>query len=251
MTNQPIVSVIIPVLNDRDFLKACLQSLFSQGCGAIEVVVIDNGPGDAASRFIKENYPQVTLHKNAQNPGACRARNQGVELSSADWIMTMDCDVTIGKDFVERILGLIKDIDSNVGIVQPKILNSSGKNIYSAGIFLSFNRRFYDIAGGQADTGQLESSCYVFGACSACALYRRRMLEEIKDAHGYFDERFFFLVEDLDLAWRARKKGWKAFYYPQAFCYHAGASSGFNKKMRQYLCFRNRYYTSNFSSNRI
>jgi len=67
------------------------------------------------------------------------------------------------------------------------------------------------------------------------------MLWELKEETGYFDERFFFLVEDVDLAWRAQKKGWKALFYPKGVCYHSGNSSRTNGKLRQYFCFRNRY----------
>lgn len=66
------------------------------------------------------------------------------------------------------------------------------------------------------------------------------MLEELKEKTGYFDERFFFLVEDVDLAWRARRAGWKTLFFPQMACFHTGNSSGMDKKFRQYLCFRNR-----------
>jgi GT2 family glycosyltransferase len=66
------------------------------------------------------------------------------------------------------------------------------------------------------------------------------MLDEIREETGYFDERFFFLVEDVDLSWRAQRIGWKALYYPKARCFHAGGSSGVSKKERRKLCFRNR-----------
>lgn len=68
------------------------------------------------------------------------------------------------------------------------------------------------------------------------------MLQELKEETGYFDERFFFLVEDVDLAWRAQKRGWEGIYCPEAICYHTGNSSGFDIKVRQYFSFRNRYY---------
>jgi len=66
------------------------------------------------------------------------------------------------------------------------------------------------------------------------------MLEEIKDKYGYFDERFFFLVEDVDIAWRAQKKWWQAVFFPEAFCFHPGNSSSTGVKIRQFLAYRNR-----------
>ncbi|MDX1389347.1 MAG: hypothetical protein R3344_09160, partial [Acidobacteriota bacterium] len=67
----------------------------------------------------------------------------------------------------------------------------------------------------------------VFGACGAAALYRRAMLETVRDPEtGFFDETFFAFYEDLDLAWRARRRGWKAVYRHRAVGYHARGSAG-------------------------
>jgi len=64
-----------------------------------------------------------------------------------------------------------------------------------------------------------------------------------KEIRGeYFDNDFFFLVEDVDLSWRANLRGFKGYFIPQARCYHLGNSSKMGKKMRQYLSFRNRYF---------
>jgi len=180
---------------------------------------------------------------NRKNLGACRARNQGIEASCGEWILTLDCDVILERDFLSKAVKAIRNLPPKVGIVQPKILNSDRKTIYSCGIYLSWLRRFYDIGKGKRDSGQFDKSEYIFGACTACALYNRRMLQDIKENTGYFDERFFFLVEDVDLAWRAQRRSWKAIFCPETDCYHFGNSSGFDKKLRQYLCFRNRYYS--------
>jgi GT2 family glycosyltransferase len=96
---------------------------------------------------------------------------------------------------------------------------------------------------GQRDNGKFNLPLRVFGACSAAALYRRKMLEHLKEETGYFDERFFFLVEDVDLAWRAKKQGWKTLFQPELVCYHYGNSSNHEKNIRQQLSFRNRFYT--------
>jgi hypothetical protein len=205
------------------------------------VFVVDNGSGDGTVDLIKKEYPQITLIENKQNLGACKARNQGIEASKGEWILTLDCDIVLERNFLFKALKTINDLPPKVGMVQAKILKPDKETIYSCGIYLSRLRRFFDIGKGKEDIGQFDKSMYIFGACSACALYNCRMLEEVKEDKGYFDERFFFLVEDVDLSWRAQKKGWKAIFYPQAICYHSGRSSGIPEKMRQYLCFYNRY----------
>jgi GT2 family glycosyltransferase len=239
---MPEISIIIPTFNSIEFIGSCLDSIFAQDYQEFEVIVIDNNSQDGTVGFIKENYPQVILIENRQNLGACKARNQGIEIALGSWIVTLDCDIILERNFISQILEAIKSLSSKIGMIQTKILKSDRKTIYSTGIYLSFLRRFYDMGKDRINNGQFNDSKYIFGACCAAAVYNRRMLEEIRDDTGYFDERFFFLVEDVDLAWRVKKKGWKALYCPEAICYHLGNSSGFNKKLRQYLCFRNRYY---------
>lgn len=241
---MPNVSIIILAFNSIEFIESCLESLFTQDYNSFEVILIDNGSKDGTANFIKERYPKIKLIENKRNLGACRARNQGIEIAKGNWMLTLDCDIILEKDFLKNIMRLTENLGESVGIIQPKILTKDKKTIYSCGIYLSkFLRRFYDIGRGNFDKGQFSTVRYVFGACSAAAFYNKKMLEEIKEKTGYFDERFFFLVEDVDVAWRAQTKGWKAVYYPEATCYHIGNSSDYNKKMRQYLCFRNRYYS--------
>lgn len=237
-----MLSVIILTFNSVEFIGPCLGSIFSQDYRDFEVIVVDNGSKDGTVEFIKKKYDKITLIENKENTGACKARNQGIETAKGEWILILDCDIILEKEFLSRLLTFMPQVPSETGIIQPRILKIDKKTIYSTGIFLSPLRKFYDIGKGKRDSRQFGTVKNIFGACSAAVLYNRRMLDAIKENTGYFDERFFFLVEDVDLSWRAQKKGWKAVYYPEAVCYHNGDSSCTFKKIRQYLCFRNRYF---------
>ena len=237
------ISIIILTLNSEKFIKSCLDSLFTQVHQDFEVIVVDNGSRDDTVDFIRETYPQMILIANKENLGTAFARNQGIEIAKGKLILTLDCDIILGKDFLKKIMDFARESGDSIGMFQPKILNVDKKTIYSCGIYLSKLRRFYDIGKGEFENGRFNIPKYIFGACSAAALYKKKMLEEIKQETGYFDERFFFLVEDVDLSWRAQRKGWKALYCPEAVCYHLGNSSNTSQKIRQYLCFRNRYYS--------
>lgn len=235
------ISIIILTFNSIKFIKSCLDSIFSQDYRDFEVIIVDNGSNDGTTSFIKENYPRASLIENKDNLGAAKARNQGIEIAKGDWILTLDCDIVFDKYFLSNIVKLIEDLPHRIGMIQPKILMADKNTIYSCGIYLSqLLRRFYDIGKGKFDNGQFDKPQYIFGACSAAALYRREMFEAVKEDTGYFDERFFFLVEDVDLSWRAQKKCWRALYHPEAVCYHYGNSSFFDKPLRQFLCWRNR-----------
>jgi GT2 family glycosyltransferase len=237
---MPGLSLIIITFNSDNFIKSCLDSVFSQSYKYFEVIVVDNGSKDDTVNLIRNNYPQATLIENKQNLGACKGRNQGIYASRSKWVLCLDCDIILESGFLNKIMNFASLTESDIGMLQPKVLKYDKKKVYSCGIYLSKIRRFYDIGKDDYDNGRFDNSRHIFGVCSAAALYRKDMLEEIKDSHGYFDERFFFLVEDVDLSWRAQKRGWKASFFPEAICYHLGNSSGFSKKIRQYLCFRNR-----------
>jgi GT2 family glycosyltransferase len=237
---MPEISLIIVTFNSSNFIKSCLDSIFIQWLEGFEVIVVDNGSKDDTVKLIKKDYAQVNLIENERNFGACRARNQGIYVSKGKWVLCLDCDTVLEKGFLDNIKKSTGAATSSIGIFQPKILRPDKNTIYSCGIYLSRMRRFYDIGKGKLDKGQFDNMRYIFGACSAAALYRREMLEEIRDNNGYFDERFFFLVEDVDLSWRAQKKDWKSVFCPEIICYHNGNSSGANKIYRKYFCFRNR-----------
>jgi len=235
-------SIIVVTHNSEDCITTALSSIYRQQPEVDEVIVVDNGSVDKTIELVQHSFPRALLITNQKNEGVCKARNQGLEVSKGEWIMTLDCDAILETGFTYHIQEAIHTVSSDVGIIQPKILMSDAKTIYSLGIYLSPMRRFFDIKHGYQDKqdGDIRE---VFGACAAAAVYRRTMLEELKEKTGYFDERFFFLVEDVDLAWRAYRKDWKAVLYPQALCYHSGNSSHMDKKFRQYLCFRNRFYS--------
>jgi GT2 family glycosyltransferase len=237
-----MLSVVILTFNSQKYIQACLDSVFRQGIQALEVVAIDNASSDRTLEIIKERYPWVKLIENPKNLGASKARNQGIEGSSGDWILALDSDVVLEDDFIKKFDSVRREFSDEVGMVQPNVLNADGKTIYSQGIYLSALRRFHDLNRGRSKGGPGLTKRKIIGPCSAAAFYRRSMLKQLKERTGYFDERFFFLVEDVDLAWRAQRAGWKVLFCPQMVCYHTGNSSATDGKFRQYLCFRNRHW---------
>ena len=95
---------------------------------------------------------------------------------------------------------------------------------------------------GLPDTGQWERPEEIFGVTAAAALYRLSMLAQLCQGPARpFDERFFAYIEDVDLDWRMRWLGWKAWYVPTAVAYHRhSASFGVYSPLKVMLVERNR-----------
>jgi GT2 family glycosyltransferase len=237
------ISVVILTYNSAGYIKSCLDSVYRQSFRDFEVIVVDNGSKDETISLIKEAYPRVSLIENQDNLGACKGRNQGIEVALGEWIATLDCDIILENNFLWEIVKIIEHAPKTAGMIQPKIMNAAKATIFSAGIYVSCLRRFHDLGKNKIDSVKFSKQKNIFGVCSAAAVYNKGMLESVRDAHGYFDERFFFLFEDVDLSWRARKKGMQAIFCPDAVCSHHGDSSRTPARIRQYLSLRNRYFT--------
>jgi len=238
---QDFLSIVIVSYNSLKSIRFCLESILTQKAQKFEIIVVDNGSTDLTVDFIRNAYPEVKLVINKENLGACKARNQGIELAKGEWILTLDSDTRLKDNFLKLALDILSETEKEIGIVQPKILNSDQNTIFSCGLKLTFFRKFYDIGKGSIVNPKFDKPSIIFGSCCASSFYRREMLEDIKEKWGYFDERFFFLVEDVDVAWRAKRFGWKTLYRPDIVCFHEGNSSGTPKNIRQRLCFRNRF----------
>jgi GT2 family glycosyltransferase len=214
-----MVSVIIVNYNRKDLLKQCLDSLREQSFKDTEVIAVDNASEDGSVAMVKACYPEVKLIQNTANALFCKAQNQGMDISRGDFILCLNNDVILDKDYLKEILRSI-ELNSNIGMVSGKILRMDKKTIDSTGLFVGRDRKAVERGYGRIDKGQYSEPGYIFGVSGAAAFLRKSMLLDIKDKNGYFDERFEMYYEDLDLCWRANKKGWKSYYNPKAAAYH-------------------------------
>ncbi|MCX5705902.1 MAG: glycosyltransferase family 2 protein [Candidatus Omnitrophica bacterium] len=234
------ISVVIVAYNSEEFIEDCLDSLARQDFKDFEVIIIDNNSKDKTKEIIKIKYPDVHIIENHSNEGPCKARNQGIAVARGEFILCLDHDTRFHQNFLGTLYSSIKNRDCIAG-VGPKILMADTKIIYSFGIHRTFLRRFYDIGSGKKDLGVENIEKYVFGVSAAAVLYRKKALEDIWFKGEYFDKDFFYFLEDVDISWRMRKKGWEFLYLPQAQCLHIGGRSRKKDGISQYLCMRNRY----------
>jgi hypothetical protein len=209
----------------------------------LEIVVVDNASSDSTVEILR-SFKNLTLIRNKRNYGVCFARNRVIKDSKADFIMTMDSDVVLDKDFIKEIIHTaINSNDPKLGMLGGVVLDMKEPNkIDSLGIYLTKFYRFYDYGKGKIWNRNIHPNQYVLGPCACAGIYRRDMLEEIREGEdSYFDEDLFYLVEDFDVALRAHNRGWKFKFVPTAICYHYRHGTGFGRKYIQYLSFRNRY----------
>ncbi len=239
MSNK-IVSIVIVTKGTKSYFQALIDSIKKQAYGNFEIIVIDNSVNIDFSRYIKESYSDITVYTGSKNLFYCEALNKGISLSKGKFILCLNDDVILEKNFIKEALRGF-DISRKIGMISGKILRADGKTIDSTGLFLSFMRTAEERGYGRKDTGKFEEEEYIFGVNGAVAFYRKEMLETIKIGSEYFDQDFHIFYEDLDIAWRAQNFGWQGYYIPQAVAYHirggtVRSNNGINKRYaRHYL----------------
>jgi hypothetical protein len=228
------VAVVIVSWNCSAYLADCLSSLRALARAPREIVVVDNASGDGSADIVREGFPEARLIEAGDNLGFCRANNLGIAATRAPFVLVLNPDTRLEPDFLEVLLAAFED--PAVGLAAGKLVRFDGQTLDSCGQQLGRSRQPVDRGYGQVDRGQFDADTDVFGACGAAALYRREMLESIAEAgDAWFDETFFAFYEDLDLAWRARRAGWRAVYRHRAVGYHARGGTSRRRGVRTRL----------------
>lgn len=113
------VSIIIPVFNGEEYLEECLESIINQTFKNIEIIVINDGSIDGSEKIIdkyKEKDNRI-ISISTKNGGVGSARNKGIEMSTSEWIMFVDCDDILEKDAVEQYM---KIEDKSIDLIISK-----------------------------------------------------------------------------------------------------------------------------------
>ncbi|MDE2750905.1 MAG: glycosyltransferase family 2 protein [Chloroflexota bacterium] len=216
------LSVVIPNWNGKRFLETCLESLREQTFDATEIILVDNASTDGSQNLIKGEYPEVRLIELGENRGFTGACNIGMAAATGEFVALLNNDTEVDREWAEWVVQAFLRQPA-AGIVASKMLLFDRRDhFHTAGDYFTTDGRAGNRGAWELDNGQFDAGEFVFSACGGSAVYRRSML----DAVGMLDDDFFFLLEDMDLAWRAQLAGHKVWYEPRAVVYHHLSATG-------------------------
>ncbi len=233
------LSIIIPNFNGKQFIKTCLDSIRKQDYPFYELIIVDNASSDGSIEYINEHYPEFTLIQNKENLGFAAAVNHGIKISSSEYVFLLNNDVEIEPDCISNLMECIEK-DENIFAVSSKMIQYTDRSkMDDAGDEYTILGWTWKVGDGKSPdlyTTKRET----FSACAGAALYRKNILDEI----GYFDEKFFAYMEDVDISFRARIRGYKCMYCPEAVVYHLGSGTSGSKynEFKIKLAARNNVY---------
>jgi GT2 family glycosyltransferase len=233
------VSVVIVNWNGRRLLGACLDALLRQTRPADEIVLVDNGSTDGSTAFVAARYPRVTILPLARNVGFAAGNNHGIARSRGALIATLNNDTVPAATWLEELCAPLEADPALGSAMSTMLFAGAPERIAAAGLRVCRNGLALDDLAGHRYTGRRTTPRPIFGPSAGAALYRRRMLNEI----GAFDRDFFMYLEDVDLAWRARLRGWDSVHAPAATTLHLySASSVQGSAFKRFHLARNRLW---------
>ncbi|MBX5493477.1 MAG: glycosyltransferase family 2 protein [Chloroflexi bacterium] len=232
------VAVVIPNWNGAALLPACLDALRRQTYRDHVVVVVDNGSRDA-SRAVLARYPEVHTIALPRNLGFGAATNVGIRATATPFVATLNNDAVPEPGWLAALMAAAGSASPAVGMWASRMVQAAVPDrLDSCGIALDRVGIAWDLLGG-APVGTDRTVREPFGPCAGAALYRRALLDEV----GLFEERFFAYLEDVDLAWRARRHGWRCQYVPAAVVHHQHSATGREgSAWKHYLLGRNKVW---------
>ncbi len=231
----PLFSVIILTYNAQKYIKKCIDSVLGQNYPNIEIIVIDNNSVDETKNLLRTKYQaqNIKIIFNENNIGFAAGQNQGIRVSGGKYILCLNQDAWISKDFIKNAVEILEK-DEKIAAIQGKLIRYDFQNnkildiIDTTGLTMLKNRRIINRdQGTSVQILKRNETEEVFGADGAAPIYRREALEDTKlpkleqDGFEYFDEDFFIYKEDVDLSWRLRLYGWRIIYAPFCVGYHS------------------------------
>jgi len=215
--NSNRASVVIPTWEGKELVERCLISLrndFEKDKVVPEVLVVDNGSSDGTVPYLMTRCPWVKTVALPRNYGFARAANTGIQKATGDVVILLNNDMVVEKGFLRFLLEPFDD-PSTFAVTSQIFLDDPMKRREETGrTFARFRHGYMWLGHSVMKAGNPGPALYAGGGSSA---YDRKKLLEL----GCLDEMYRpFYVEDVDVSYRAWRRGWKTVYQPKSVVHH-------------------------------
>lgn len=250
MAKEKLDLSIVIVSSKLDYLGDCLKSLKPALVGiASETIVVDNASSEKIGNQIKKEFPYVKVLRREVNGGFGENNNMGMKIAQGRYVLLLNDDTKIIQKSIFREMVSWMDENPSVGIASCALVNPDGLTIQgSGGYFPTLPRvaawmTFIDDIPGvdrlmkpyhplhpaspfYKNEGYYKKAQQQDWVTGAFFLMRKKAM----DMAGLFDEDFFLYVEEVELAYRFMKAGWKSWYLPKWKIVHYGQMTNGSEK---------------------
>lgn len=224
------VNAVIVAHDGATWLPAVLTKIAEQIRPPDAIVGVDNASGDDSARLLRDSLTAARVLETGINAGFGGAVDEGLRLIGewdlpddvVEWIWLLHDDSAPDADCLDKLL-LTADIFPAAAILGPKILGWHDRRLLlEVGVTVdSDGRRVTGLERREHDQGQHDGARDVFAVSTAGMLVRRDVFQELQG----FDPYLPLFRDDLDLCWRAWRRGHRVMIAPDAVIHHREASA--------------------------
>jgi GT2 family glycosyltransferase len=205
-------------------LRSCLNSLFCHAPGGTEIILVDDGSYHGRCSAAAREFAGVQVLREPRRRGFCAAANAGIRAARGAIVELLNDDTEVDPGWAEPALACFND--PKVAAVAPLVLRPSQDTERPPEIDSAGDRYYVGGVAGKRGHGQaLDATylqpCRVFGASASSAFYRRDLLLRV----GAFPSSFGAYFEDVDLAFRIQRAGFRILFEPNSRVFHHGGGS--------------------------
>ena len=210
--------------NSLEDTRECLQSLRRIAYSNRRIVVVDNGSAAREAAALRDEFGDVSdVIENETNLGFAAGANLGIRHAlnnGAEYVLLLNNDTTVEPTFLTALVQAAESRGDGAAFCPKTYFYAQPDMIYSTGGTVSiWTATARQIGRGQRDSGQFDRVATRDYADGVCMLIPRRALETI----GLLDEDYFAYWEETDWCSRARSKGLRCYYIPDARIWHKAA----------------------------
>ena len=237
-------AVVILNWNGEKFLNQFLPVLLQNTqLPDVDIYVADNASTDNSLSLLKEKFPTVKTVLLDTNYGFAGGYNKALAQIKADYFVLLNSDVEVTENWLQPLLNYMNE-NPDVAACQPKIKSFYNRDYFehagASGGFIDFLGfpfcRGRVVGTAEEDRGQYDTVIDVFWATGACLLIRSELYNQV----GGLDDEFFAHMEEIDLCWRLRSRGFRIVCIPQSTVFHVGGGTlHVEHPHKTYLNFRN------------
>lgn len=201
------ISVVIPNYNGQNLLAKNLPKVIVN-CPDAQIIVVDDGSNDDSVALIKKNFPKVKLLVNSKNQGFAKTVNWGTTESKGKYVLLLNSDVVPRSAFLKSALGHFQKNNKNLFAVGLADYSHEGAKIIVRGRGgASFKRGFITHFALEPKAGE------TLWASGGSSIFDKQKYLELGGMDPLYKP---FYWEDIDLSYRARKKGYICLFEPAA-----------------------------------
>lgn len=222
------LSILILSFNTSKITRECLSSIYETLKGSLftfEVIVLDNKSTDTSMDDIKREFPSVKLIESPVNLGFGKGNNELAKHAQSNTLLFLNSDIIVLPNAIQNLYTFYQNHSKEFGFVGGKLFNKDKTPQYSAAPFFTIPVVFAvnflrgDYWGfTRYSPEKIISADWVSGSCF---ITTKKIFQELLG----FDEKIFMYMEEVDLMYRGRLKGYKTGFYPNAHFIHYGSLS--------------------------